>query len=279
MENPTAAQLVRYSVSLGGRSLVRGGGREAAWRIWMPLDIDRVVELPWTGQMVGAATPTRLLDVASPKLLAAWLADRTPASVVATDLWSAEVERWRRLIHAADPSGRRFQRLTLETADGTSLGYPDESFDAAYSVSVIEHIPGSGDGETMSELARVLRPGGLLVLTFPYRAQLEEEWVEHDVYGQRFEGEPLFFCRHYSREAVEERLLSNGAFDVVEQALWRKEGVPEAQTRMHKIVPSGWAVGHLVAPVFPILGRWAMRPGAVDDPGPNNVLGLVLRRR
>ena len=279
MPNLSAGELVRYSMGLGGRALLRGGGKEAAWRIWMPLDIDRVVELPWAGRMVGAEAPARVLDLASPKLLAAWLAQHTSASVVATDLWPTEIERWRRLIRASDPSGRRFRRLTLETADGTALDYEDGSFDAAYSVSVIEHIPGDGDGNAMSELARVLRPGGRLILTFPYRKRLEEEWVEHDVYGERFQGEPLFFCRHYSDEAVRERLLADGAFDVVEQVLWRKKGVPQAQTQLHRIVPSGRSVGHLLAPAFALIGWRAMRIGSVENPGPDNVLGLALRRR
>jgi SAM-dependent methyltransferase len=276
---PTAGELVRYSVALGGRGLIRGGGREAAWRMWMPLDIDRVVELPWTGRTVAGEKPARVLDLASPKLLAVWLAEHTRAAVVATDLWSTEVERWRRLVRAADPAGSRYNGLELETADGTALAYEDESFDAAYSVSVIEHIPDYGDSKAMSELARVLRPGGLLVLTVPYRRQLEETWVEHDVYGQRYEGEPLFFCRHYSAESVQKRLLVDGAFDVVEQVMWRKAGVPEAQARAHKIIPAGWAVGHLLGPVLPLLGRRAMRVGNVEDPGPDNVLGLALRRR
>jgi SAM-dependent methyltransferase len=279
MQDLTAADLVRYSVVLGGRGLVRRGGSEAAWRIWMPLDIDRVVELPWTGRKVTAEAPKRVLDLASPKLLALWLAERTPAEVVATDLWPAEVERWRRLVRAADPSGSRYRRLTLETADGTALPYADDSFDAAYSVSVIEHIPGTGDADAVAELARVLRPGGSLVLTVPFRTELEEEWVEHDVFGQKFEGEPLFFGRHYSSRAVEERLLANGAFEVVDEVLWRKEGVPEAQARMHRVIPMTWPVGHLLGPVLPILGRRAMHVGAVDDPGPDNVLGLALRRR
>jgi SAM-dependent methyltransferase len=279
MSEPTAAALVRYSVALGGRGLIRGGGREAAWRMWMPLDIDRVVELPWTGRTVANEEPARVLDLASPKLLAVWLAEHTPATVVATDLWSTEVERWQRLVHAADPTGRRYNGLKLETADGTALSYEDESFDVAYSVSVIEHIPGSGDSKAMTELARVLRPGGLLVLTVPYRKQLEETWVEHGVYGQRYEGEPLFFCRHYSAESVRERLLVDDAFDVVQQVLWRKAGVPEAQARAHKIVPAGWPVGHLLGPVLPILGKCAMQVGDVDDPGADNVLGLALRRR
>jgi SAM-dependent methyltransferase len=279
MSTPSAAELVRYSVALGGRGLLRRGGREAIWRVWLPLDIDRVVELPWAGRTVAEAGPARVLDLASPKLLALWLAENTRAAVVATDLWSTEIERWRRLVRAADPSGRRYDGLTLETADGTALAYEDETFDVAYSVSVIEHIPDFGDGKAMTELARVLRPGGLLVLTFPYRKQLDETWVEHDVYGERYEGKPLFFCRHYSAEAVQDRLLANGEFEVVEQVLWRKEGVPEAQARAHKIIPAGWAVGHLLGPVLPLLGRRAMRVGSVDEPGADNVLGLALRRR
>jgi SAM-dependent methyltransferase len=279
VQNLSATELVRYSIGLGGRALVRGGGSEARWRVWMPLDVDRVAELPWTGRRVAEMASARVLDIASPKLLACWLAERTTASVVATDLWSAEIERWRRLVRAADPSGRRFQRLTLEAADGTALPYADASFDAAYSVSVIEHIPGSGDSTTMSELARVLRPGGLLVLTFPYRKRIEEEWVEHDVYEEQYRGEPLFFQRHYSSEAVEERLLSGGAFEVVEQILWRKEGVPQAQQRLRRIVPRGWQVGRLLGPLLALIGTRAMRLGKLEEPGPDNVLGLVLKRR
>jgi SAM-dependent methyltransferase len=279
MKNPTAAGLVRHSVTLGGRGLLRGGGAEAAWRVWMPLDIDRVVELPWTGRIVTTAAPGRVLDLASPKLLASWLAHFTPATVVAIDLWPAEIERWRRLIRAADPSGSHYRRLILETGDGTALNYADASFDVAYSVSVIEHIPASGDAQAMSELSRVLRPGGLLILTFPFRKQLEEEWVTHDLYGERFQGEPLFFCRHYSSEAVQQRLLGAGDFDLVEQVLWRKEGVAKVQARLYRIIPSAWPIGRMLGPVFPLIGRRAMRIATVENPGPDNVLGLVLRRR
>jgi SAM-dependent methyltransferase len=244
----------------------------------MPLDVDRVVELPWTGKLVADAAPNKVLDLASPKLLACWLAEHTSAEVVATDLWPAEIERWGRLVRAASPNGRRFRRLTLEAADGTALPYADASFDAAYSVSVIEHIPGSGDGTAMSEFARVLRPGGLLILTFPYRKQLQEEWVERDVYGERYQGKPLFFCRHYSSEAVKERLLADRGFEVVRQMLWRKEGVAQSQSRVRGLLPKGGQVGRLLGPALPLIGSREMRAGSVEDPGPDNVLGLVLKR-
>jgi SAM-dependent methyltransferase len=244
----------------------------------MPLDVDRVRELPWVGQRIRAAAPRRVLDIASPKLLACWLAERTSSEVVATDVWAAEVENWRALTRAADPAGARWSRLHLETADATRLDYEDASFDAAYSASVIEHIAGDGDTAAMAELARVLRPGGLLALTFPYRLVHEDEYVEHDLYGVRFTGTPIFFQRHYSAESVEQRLLSGGHFTVVERGLWRKAAVKEAQGALHRFVPARLELGRFLGPGLTGLGARALTDAPVDEPGPDNVLRLLLRR-
>jgi SAM-dependent methyltransferase len=275
---PSALTLARYSVGLGARALRSGPRKEAAWRIWMPLDVDRVRELPWTGDRIRAARPARVLDVASPKLLACWLAEHTQAEIVATDLWQTEVDAWRALTGAADPTGQRWRRLKLEAADGTRLAYEDASFDAAYSSSVIEHIPGEGDVTAMAEFARVLCPGGTLALTFPYGAQAGEEFVDHDLYGQKYTGTPIFFQRRYSAESVESRLLANGAFTVVERGMWRKPAMQEAQGRLHKIVPARFEVGRFLGPALTVLGARAMTDAPVDEPGPDNVLRLLLRR-
>jgi SAM-dependent methyltransferase len=276
--SPSASALARYSVALGARAFPRGPRREAAWRIWMPLDVDRVRELPWVGERIREAAPRRVLDIASPKLLACWLAERTPAEVVGTDLWEAEVETWRALTAAADPSGARWRRLVLEPADATRLPYEDASFDAAYSASVIEHIPGDGDTAAMAELARVVRPGGLLALTFPYRREHEDEHVEHDLYGQRYTGTPIFFQRHYSAASVESRLLAGGAFSVIERGLWRKAGVREAQGALRRVVPARLELGRALGPLLGVLGARALTDAPVGEPGPDNVLRLLLRR-
>jgi SAM-dependent methyltransferase len=277
--DPSAPALARYSAALGARAFARGPRREAAWRIWMPLDVDRVHELPWVGRRMVAAAPRRILDIASPKLLACWLADRTSSEIVATDLWQAEVANWRALTAAADPAGARWRRLRLEAADATALPYEAGSFDAAYSASVIEHIPGHGDTTAMAELARVLRPGGVLALTFPFRPEHEDEYVEHDLYGTRYTGTPLFFQRHYSVASVEERLLTGDAFEVVERGLWRKAGVREAQGALHRVVPARLELGRFLGPGLAVLGARALTDAPIEEPGPDNVLRLLLRRR
>ncbi len=244
----------------------------------MPLDVDRVVELPWAAARLLDASPQRVLDLAGPKLLACWLAEHTEAEVVATDLWETEIARWRTLVAAVDPTGRRFSRLQLEAADGTQLPYPDASFDAAVSISVIEHIPDDGDTAAIRELARVLRPGGTLVLTFPYGAEAADVCVEHDLYGQRYEGTPLFFYRRFAHDTVASRLLAGGEFELADRTYWHKAGVQSAQAGLHRLVPARWEVGKALGPVLPLIGSRALTPGSPDDPGVEGVLGLVLRR-
>jgi len=65
-------------------------------------------------------------------------------------------------------------RHGVQFANGHHLPYRDDAFGTVYSNSVIEHIPNPQN--VLSELARVLRPGGLLVLTVPsdhFRALLD----------------------------------------------------------------------------------------------------------
>jgi SAM-dependent methyltransferase len=65
----------------------------------------------------------------------------------------------------------RFQRLV--TDDPVRLPYDDESFDAALSLGVLEHV--EQPEASLDELRRVVRPGGrLYVYKLPYR----RSWVE-----------------------------------------------------------------------------------------------------
>jgi SAM-dependent methyltransferase len=57
---------------------------------------------------------------------------------------------------------RGVENITPARADARRLPYPDASFDAAYLVAVLGEIP--DQPAAMNELARVLKPGGRLVV-------------------------------------------------------------------------------------------------------------------
>jgi SAM-dependent methyltransferase len=74
----------------------------------------------------------------------------------------------------------------------------DRSIDVALCSEVLEHVP--HPQAAMGELARIIRPGGVLVLTVPFLARLHEE--PHDYFR---------YTRHGLR-----RLLDDAAFDIEE---------------------------------------------------------------
>ena len=55
---------------------------------------------------------------------------------------------------------------------------PDSSFDTAGCFGVLEHVP--EPARAAKEIARILKPGGVLVITVPFTARLHEE--PHDFY-------------------------------------------------------------------------------------------------
>jgi len=51
--------------------------------------------------------------------------------------------------------------------DGSTLPFPDSSFDLAVVIDFLEHI--EQDGRCVEELARILKPGGALIVNVPHR--------------------------------------------------------------------------------------------------------------
>lgn len=106
-----------------------------------------------------------------------WLANRV-GQVVATDtydgVWQTNMAREgdsRVLTSPEDyaPFAYRKDRLSFMRMDGRSLDFPDASFDVAYSLSSIEHFGGvEGARAAVDEMARVLKPGGLMAVATEY---------------------------------------------------------------------------------------------------------------
>jgi len=88
---------------------------------------------------------------------AAVLADRLGAEVVGIDI-----------VDNFNPAAARF--ATLVHGDATALSFPSESFDWVYSYHAIEHIPDYH--AALSEMRRVLKPGGRYYIGTPNRHRL-----------------------------------------------------------------------------------------------------------
>jgi len=67
------------------------------------------------------------------------------------------------------PFSYRRDHLTFMKMDGRRLGFRDNAFDVAYSLSSIEHFGGvPGASETVHEMGRIVKPGGLVAVATEY---------------------------------------------------------------------------------------------------------------
>jgi SAM-dependent methyltransferase len=107
------------------------------------------------------ARPARVLEVGCGwGELAEWLARDTAAQVVAVDLSERMVEL------------ARARGVDAQVGDVQELPFADGSFDVAVAAWMLYHVPDLDRG--LSELARVLRPGGILVAVTNSRYHLLE---------------------------------------------------------------------------------------------------------
>jgi SAM-dependent methyltransferase len=101
---------------------------------------------------------------------------------------------------------RRVASVTPTRADATAMPYGDGTFDAAYLVAVLGEIP--DQDAALGELARVLKPGGRLVvgelMGDPHYVGLKRMRLRAAAAGLSFErrsGSPLGFFARFSKPA------------------------------------------------------------------------------
>lgn len=87
--------------------------------------------------------------------------------VVGVDIAASMVERARELNAYPD-------RLTFVSYDGGELPFPDDSFDSAVTLIVLQHCPPAEQVAAIMQLQRVVRPGGVLVFQIPSRPAVVE---------------------------------------------------------------------------------------------------------
>ena len=99
------------------------------------------------------------------------------------------------------PSGAE---ADIKQGDARSLPFPDGEFDRVVAAEVLEHIP--DDTAAMSELARVLRPGGTMAVTVPRWLPELVCWALSSAYHEVEGGH----VRIYTRRQLVTRLEATG---------------------------------------------------------------------
>ena len=244
-------------------------------RLALPVGYWRAVEFAYVWRQLRQPAGARILDIGSPKDLAAMLARQRGYEVVATDILPAAVLLSRRYASAQGLEGQGPGRVCSEVQDARALPYADNSFDAAYSVSVLEHIPDNGDSAAMRELLRVVRPGGVVVITTPFDHHYRETFVTGPVYERTPLGsEPIFYERHYDREALTKKLLDQGAAEVVDLSFWG-----EGPVRMEALLERLGPLRIPLSPVEAFLATILLRQVELDCGGHPMAAFFTLRRR
>jgi len=99
-------------------------------------------------------------------------------------------------------------RVRYEQAKAEALPFPDQSFDVVMCVYLFHELPLEVRGEAMRQFARVLRPGGLLVIT-----DSVQRGDRHELYDARLDSfaalnEPFYSC--YVRQSIAELAVASG---------------------------------------------------------------------
>lgn len=205
---------------MGLRSLLGGNvSKETIKRITCPMDPSRYYELPaLVSEFRKIKRNKKVLDISSPKLATYYLADRYKKSqFIGTDIQEKEIKAWK------DSFGE-LKNLKLETHDARKMNYPDNTFDVVYSISTVEHVLDGkgnndyGDRKVVNEAYRVLKKGGILILTTMISKNSNVLYKDNNIYGLNGKLKnkaKYFFAREYSKSDIYKRLINNTNFKLV----------------------------------------------------------------
>jgi len=139
----------------------------------------------------------------------------------ARTLWAVDVDST--VLRRLRARNRHNSDLRFVAAEATRLPFPESSLDTLVFLEVLEHI--ANDKDALQELARVLKPGGTLVLSVPVPPG---ETNDDDVWGHKREGytlPELLELLEANEFVVEERGFAQFTFSrLAEKAIrfWRR---------------------------------------------------------
>jgi SAM-dependent methyltransferase len=204
-DNLPGKEFAEFGYKTGLRLLFKG--KFSPKLLLNPVSIVRYFEFDFVKSSLNLTDKLNILDVSSPYLFGFYLCRKEEVNYTYINPDKRDLYNVQSLANRLDFSGS----YTTVCADARTLDYADNMFDVVLSISVIEHVNDGDDSRVMKELWRVVKPGGLLILTFPVKPVYEEEFRDNDIYkldGVKKE-EGYFFQRLYDEENITKRLLSS----------------------------------------------------------------------
>lgn len=145
----------------------------------------RVHEYPWAFHALALEPGMRVLEIGGSNSGFQFVLDRVGCEVVNVDPGEqARGRGWPVTPAFLTVLNRRFgTRVELRNCFLDQTDLPDASFDRVVSISTIEHVPEPDIKNILTHAGRLLRPGGLLVLTVdlfldiaPFADATQNEW-------------------------------------------------------------------------------------------------------
>ncbi len=131
-----------------------------------------------------------------------------------------------------DVKGGSLNRRGLRHEDLTALSFDSEALDHVLTFDVLEHVPDYERG--LAEIARVLRPGGQLLVTVPFtagerntvRARLRDDGTVEHLLPPEYHGDPVrtegVLCYYHFGWELLEALRAVGLVDVEAVYYWSR---------------------------------------------------------
>ncbi|MBZ0255775.1 class I SAM-dependent methyltransferase [bacterium] len=165
--------------------------------------------------------------------------------------------------------------------DVTRLPLADHSFDGVSALCMIEHLPYETDKAAMREIFRVLKPGGVAAITVEGNSEHFEEWLElpYEIGFQIGNENPQMeelFCRNYSEETLEQRLIQTENWEVLSSGFYDDCCIP-LRKYFNQLHPSLFRA--VLRPFQPLLSLMFYRLAQdADTISPSSIGFAVLRK-
>ena len=219
-------------------------------------------------------TRNQILDISSPYLFGFYLASSFGGEYNYINPDKTDLS----LVKKYSSKLKFTMKYSADSADATKLSFPANSFSQIISISVIEHINGNGDSEAIREMWRVLKPNGLLILTFPVAKVFEEEFSDKDTYGLNVQQvkEKFFFQRVYDENSIKERLLDK----IKDFTILSKEIFGESESGFYQSYSERWKKNGLSETVKDpyYISKFFKKLETFDQIKDSAVIGITLRK-